>query len=137
LPCYYPRNCAQSKTENVISKDGKRKREFIYGVKVSQGSPLSKNFEATQVPCGRCIGCRLERSRQDAVRSCHEASLYEDNCFITLTYSDEFVPVNGSLVKSHFQDFMKDLRSYVSYRCASLHSDGQTMCASSRIRFLA
>ena len=33
------------------------------------------------LPCGNCIGCRLERSRQWAVRCMHEASLYEDNCF--------------------------------------------------------
>lgn len=132
MPCYYPRECAQSKELNVISKDGKRKREFLYGVRVPQGSPASKIFDAVSVPCGRCIGCRLERSRQDAVRSMHEASCFEDNCFITLTYSDEFVPKNGSLVKEHFQLFMKRLRDYVS-RSAPLGADGQAK----RVRFLA
>lgn len=63
-----------------------------------------------EVPCGRCIGCRLERSRQWAVRCVHEASLYSDNCFITLTYDDEHLPVNRSLDKSVFQKFMKRLR---------------------------
>ena len=42
-----------------------------------------------QVPCGQCIGCRLERSRQWAIRCMHEASLHPINCFITLTYSPE------------------------------------------------
>lgn len=135
MPCYFPRECAQSKTENVISKDGKRKREFIYGVTV--GSYNGKFYDSVFVPCGYCIGCRLERSRQDAVRCVHEASLYDSNCFITLTYSDEFLPSNGSLVKSHFQDFMKDFRSFVSYHCQAKHDNGQTMCASCRIRFLA
>lgn len=41
-----------------------------------------------KLPCGQCIGCRLERSRQWAMRCVHEASLYEKNCFITLTYDD-------------------------------------------------
>ena len=41
------------------------------------------------VSCGQCIGCRLERSRQWAVRCMHEASLHTDNCFITLTYDDD------------------------------------------------
>lgn len=63
------------------------------------------------LPCGQCIGCRLERSRQWAVRMCHEAQLYDDNCFITLTYSPENVPPDGSLNIKHFQDFMKRLRS--------------------------
>lgn len=66
------------------------------------------------VPCGQCIGCRLERSRQWAIRCVHEADLYEDNCFITLTYDDVNVPQNGSLRKSDFQKFMKRLRKEFS-----------------------
>lgn len=63
-----------------------------------------------EVPCGRCIGCRLERSRQWAVRCLNEASLHEDNCFITLTYDDEHIPSDNSLNKEHHQKFMKRLR---------------------------
>ncbi len=44
------------------------------------------------------------------MRCVHEASLYESNCFLTLTYSDQFLPRGGTLVKKHFQDFMKRLR---------------------------
>lgn len=62
------------------------------------------------IPCGQCMGCRIERSRQWAIRCVHEAQLHRDNCFITLTYSPECLPANGSLVKKHFQDFMKRLR---------------------------
>lgn len=62
------------------------------------------------VPCGQCIGCRLEKSRQWAMRCVHEASLYEDNCFITLTYDDEHLPLDGSLSVREFQLFMKRLR---------------------------
>jgi hypothetical protein len=66
--------------------------------------------QKVQVPCGQCIGCRLERSRQWAMRCMHEASLYEDNCFITLTYNNDHLPEDGSLNKEHFQKFMKRLR---------------------------
>lgn len=45
-----------------------------------------------QLPCGKCIGCRLERARQWAVRCMHEAKLYERNCFVTLTYNEGNVP---------------------------------------------
>lgn len=63
------------------------------------------------VPCGKCAGCRLERSRQWAVRCVHEASLYEErNSFITLTFNDRFLPRDNSLDKKYFQDFMKRLR---------------------------
>lgn len=63
------------------------------------------------VPCGQCTGCRLERSRQWAVRCMHEASLHADNCFLTLTYSDEHVPRDGSLRIRDVQLFLKRLRS--------------------------
>lgn len=63
------------------------------------------------LPCGQCIGCRLERSRQWAVRCMHEAQMHEYSCFITLTYDDESVPVDGSLRYSDYQQFMKRLRA--------------------------
>lgn len=66
------------------------------------------------VACGQCWGCRLERSRQWAVRCMHEASLYEENCFLTLTYADEFLPKFGSLDKAAFPKFMKRLRKLIS-----------------------
>ncbi len=62
------------------------------------------------VPCGQCIGCRLERSRQWAVRCMHEATLHEDTSFVTLTYEDEFVPRFGSLLMDDWQKFFKRLR---------------------------
>lgn len=65
---------------------------------------------ALELPCGQCVGCRLERSRQWAVRCLHEASLHEDNCFVTLTYSEENIPDDGSLDKRHWQLFAKRLR---------------------------
>lgn len=63
-----------------------------------------------KVPCGKCFGCRLEHSRQWAMRCLHEASLYATNSFVTLTYSDEHLPKGGGLVLKDFQLFMKRLR---------------------------
>lgn len=63
------------------------------------------------LPCGRCIGCRLERSRQWAARIMFEAQMHERNSFLTLTYSPENLPFPPSLEYKHFQDFMKRLRS--------------------------
>lgn len=62
------------------------------------------------VPCGQCIGCRLERSRMWAVRMAHEASMHKHNCFITLTYNDQHLPADRSLDVRVFQLFMKRLR---------------------------
>nr|QXN72778.1 MAG: replication initiator protein [Microvirus sp.] len=101
MPCYHPLKGFRSRTVNSSGK-----RSIVFNE--------SEGFKdlPVQLPCGRCIGCRLERSRKWAVRCVHEMSLYEDNCFITLTYSPENYPPDGSLQVKHFQDFMKRLRSW-------------------------
>lgn len=67
-------------------------------------------LEQLKIPCGQCIGCRLERSRQWAIRCIHEAQLHEQNCFITLTFANEHLPNPPSLNVRDFQLFMKRLR---------------------------
>ena len=62
------------------------------------------------LPCGQCRGCRLERSRQWAIRCMHEARMHENNCFLTLTYDNDHAPSDRSLNYAHFQKFMKDFR---------------------------
>lgn len=62
-----------------------------------------------ELPCGQCSGCRLERSRQWAMRCTHEAQMHTDNIFITLTYDNEHLPEDRSLYYPHFQLFMKRL----------------------------
>lgn len=70
------------------------------------------HYETIELPCGQCIGCRIERSRQWAIRCVHEASLWRYNCFVTLTFNDDALKDNPSqtLIKSDFQNFMKRLR---------------------------
>jgi len=48
-----------------------------------------------QLPCGTCLACSLSYSLGWSVRCCHEASLYEYNSFVTLTYNDYFNERNG------------------------------------------
>lgn len=75
------------------------------------------------IPCGRCDGCLLDRSRDWATRLMLEALYYDQVYFITLTYNDNFLPVSyyGSgltgecvevptLYKRDCQLFMKRLR---------------------------
>lgn len=72
-------------------------------------APRPHHRELT-IPCGQCIGCRLERSRQWAIRCVHESQLHDSNVFITLTYSDDHLPHPPSLNYRHYQLFMKRLR---------------------------
>lgn len=99
MACYHPLHGYRAAVPNASGKRGI----------VFNPAHGFKDLPVT-VPCGQCIGCRLERSRQWAIRCMHEASLHEDNCFITLTYNNEHLPADGSLNLDHFQRFMKRLR---------------------------
>lgn len=62
------------------------------------------------VPCGGCIGCRLERSQMWSLRARHEASCWDHNVFLTLTYDEERLPPFGFLNPKHPRKFIKALR---------------------------
>jgi len=100
MSCYHP-------VEGYRSIDVNRstgKRGIVF-------SPLKGYRDLPmKVPCGRCIGCLLDRAKNWAVRCVHEASLHKDNCFITLTYNSENLPPGGSLNPRDFTLFMKRLR---------------------------
>lgn len=93
--------------------DGKRAVRLIGKVRVDGSPALPDAWQFTQLPCGSCDGCLLERSRQWAVRAWHEAALHEANCFVTLTYADEWLPANGGLWPDDFTKFMHDLRQKI------------------------
>lgn len=101
MPCFSPLKAWRSRT---LSANGK------YGIIFDAVKAKRAGFQSLELPCGQCIGCRLERSRQWAIRCLHEASMYADNCFITLTYDDAHLPEDRSLNVRHFQLFMKRLR---------------------------
>jgi len=103
MPCYHPIKAWQ--LLNVKTEKGKPTLSFK--------NPFAKPTKyrvPIQVPCGRCLGCALEKSRQWAVRCVHESQLHDDSSFITLTYAPEYLPDFGTLVKQHFSLFMKRLR---------------------------
>lgn len=64
----------------------------------------------TTVPCGQCIGCRVDRSRDWAMRCYHEAQMHPLNTFINLTFNDEHLPEDYSVHVKTWQLFMYKLR---------------------------
>lgn len=77
---------------------------------------------SVSIPCGRCLGCRLDYSRQWADRMMLELDHSKKAVFLTLTYNEENVPycaedefagevVWYDLYKPHVSEFMKVLRS--------------------------
>lgn len=102
MPCYHPLEGFRSREVNPDTG----KRNIVFDVRKAQ----DQNPIPVKLPCGQCIGCRLERSRQWAIRCVHEANQYDENCFITLTYDEDHLPPHGNLQKEDFQKFMKRLR---------------------------
>lgn len=78
------------------------------GITFSRSKSLTG--EKFDLPCGQCVGCRLEKSRQWAMRCMHEKRLHRVSSFVTLTYDNGHLPSDGSLKKRDLQLFMKRLR---------------------------
>lgn len=126
MSCFAPLHGYRSR---LVGASGKRAVVFN----------VSDGFQDLPVvmPCGTCTGCLLERSRQWAIRCMHEASLYDRNCFLTLTYSQEHLPAGGSLDRDAFPLFMKRLRKgYPGERIRYYHC-GEYGAATSRPHYHA
>ncbi len=94
MPCYHPLGVYRSKATNQSTG-----RSWIVW-----SLPRDIDcYDFIKLPCGQCIGCRLDRSRQWAMRCLHEAQLHDDNCFVTLTYDDDHLPFDLSLKKNIFR----------------------------------
>lgn len=69
------------------------------------------------IPCGQCIGCRVDRSRAWAARIMHESQCHAASCFLTLTYDPDKLPGAAvddirqpGLYPKDFQVFIRALR---------------------------
>jgi len=72
-------------------------------------SPLYLAKHDITVPCGKCLACKIARSREWATRIVHECSMCERNIFATFTYDDAHLPKYGSLEREEFRRFLKRL----------------------------
>lgn len=104
MPCFHPLTAYQSHLDRTANG----KKVIVFDITSADKGPGT--FEKIKLPCGQCLGCRIDSSKSWAIRVVHEASLYENNAFITLTFSPSHLNKRGTLVRSDFQRFMKRLR---------------------------
>lgn len=78
-------------------------------------SPIYLPETRLTVPCGRCAACLKRKQSAWSLRLNYEQKEHKYSYFITLTYSDECLPVNG-VNKTDIQLFMKRLRKKIKCR---------------------
>lgn len=82
-----------------------------------------RNPELT-VPCGKCIACRIAKSKEWSIRIIHELAVNPDACFVTLTYADP-LPDPPHISKHTLQLFLKKLREAVKPRKIRYFASGE------------
>lgn len=77
-------------------------------------SPITLDkYPGKKFRCRKCLACRITKRQEWAMRAVFEARCYEQNSFLTLTFSDEYLPPQGVNVRD-LQLFFKRLRKYLS-----------------------
>lgn len=122
MSCYHPLHAFDV---GIRTSDNKIKYQIESGdVERVRKKNMIWTDKYIEIPCGHCIGCRLDYSREWATRCTLEANEHKDNYFLTLTYAPEYLPVRlgatldgeitnvATLVPKHLQDFLKRLRIY-------------------------
>lgn len=81
-----------------------------------------KDGEELKIPCGKCIGCKLDHANMWATRIMEETKIWKNAIFVTLTYAEKKTRENGTpclphtklgiptLFKRDVQLFVKKLR---------------------------
>lgn len=75
---------------------------------------LDDFIKIVPVPCGKCPECMNNRAKEIMFRIMQESKEHKSNYFITLTYNDDNLPLNGSLVKDEISKFNKKLKVYLN-----------------------
>lgn len=68
-----------------------------------------------QFNCGNCLNCRINYTSQWQLRCLYELNSWNGAMFVTLTYDNEHLPTNNSLVRKDLTDFFKRLRRDLEY----------------------
>lgn len=109
MSCYKPMIRVEKIGSYLTAEDGHRYNEFkIFTTKYiekemkKKKSILSQYKNPTLIPCGRCIGCRLDYSREWADRAYLEMKeIGKEKCyFVTLTYDNKNLPMNEEVTTS-------------------------------------
>ena len=154
MPCYHPLwgqpypfghpKYGQYKIIPVTRNNCDIKEKFEDGQVWSYDRNTGEVYDLIRIPCGKCVGCRLDYAREWASRIVMESFDYPTNAlFVTLTYNDDNLPcllkdsdkvyhgidlakrygdIHGAvLYKKDTQDWLKRLRRTIEYNYDECH----------------
>lgn len=112
------KKCLRPNYVQIIREPNEEKAKVIFHAGGSQNynEEFKRKylFGAIEVPCGNCVACRLEYSRQWANRCYLESLCHKTTYFITLTYDDKHLVFGdkglATLEKDALSNFMRKLR---------------------------
>lgn len=131
MTCYHPLIRVEDRSKRIRAKDGHYyyKATVInpenFEIEISNDTPY---YKKQLIPCGKCIGCRLDYSREWANRGYLESLEWKQNWFCTVTYNEESIEVpewvedpsgitycnegewGGTLVPKDLTQFIKNVR---------------------------
>lgn len=77
------------------------------------------------VPCGKCLGCYIDKTSEWALRARLEKRLHKDCCFLSLTYDEAHISSDYELVRKDYQDFLKRLRKHLEPKKIRVYGCGE------------
>lgn len=137
MTCYKPLIRVEFQNQIKTAKDGHiyKAAKILKADEYEKFQKINDDLVKIQrIPCGKCIGCRLDYSKQWALRCLSESKTSSSSWFITLTYDEEHLQIpeskknektgetfyndgtwKGTLVPKDMTKFIKDLRRYWDY----------------------
>ena len=120
MTCFHPQYIYIDKYQPIDEtylKATKKEKELLRETYSIYSQKPSFNYEKgkfqIQIPCGNCLGCRLDHANDWATRLYCERKYHKDACFVTLTYNNQNLPHTEkgiqTLKKKDVQDFFKRL----------------------------
>lgn len=104
--------CFRPMTAWPAAPGGAAGRSFVFSPHKSY-----EGAKAIQFPCGKCDGCFKTRADEWGVRVMHELQMHGGvGCFVTLTYSDEWLPKDRALDPAAARSFVRRVRRFFKGR---------------------
>ncbi|WNK15000.1 MAG: replication initiator protein [Microvirus sp.] len=118
MACYNPMQAWQSQSGTIYFLDKTRR--------ATMPARIAPDFRRyLTIPCGQCIGCKLDTAENWTTRCLHEAKTHDSNCFLTLTIDPKIA--DGSqrekinpLSKTAAQEVATELKGSLNKRTHTL-----------------